>query len=85
MNNMNALKQQSAEVTAHEKVLRDEKKELKVELRTSELSHQEHVKQLVGDHDRKVTDLCETFEARSEEIVSKFERKMKEERDILEL
>jgi len=85
MNNMNALKQQASEVTAHEKVLRDEKKELKVELRTSELGHQEHVKQLVGDHDRKVTDLCETFEARSEEIVSKFERKMKEERDILEL
>ena len=52
MNNTNALKQQAAEVTAHEKVLRDEKKELKVELRTAELSHQEHVKQLVGDHDR---------------------------------
>lgn len=85
MNSTTSLKKAAEEVTSHEKVIRDEKNELKIELRTMELSHQDHVKQLVASHDIKVTDMRETFERRSNEIVSKFEKKMREERDILEL
>jgi len=85
MNSTTALKKAAEEVTSHEKVIRDEKNELKIELRTMELSHQNHVKQLVAGDDIKVTEMRETFERRSNEIVSKFEKKMREERDILEL
>jgi myosin heavy subunit len=85
MNSTTALKRAAEEVTNHEKVIRDEKNELKIELRTVELSHQDHVMQLTTAHDQKVTEMRETFERRSDEIVSKFEKKMREERDILEL
>jgi len=85
MQNTLALKNQAQEVTAHEKVIRDEKNDLKIELRTIELAHQDHVAELVSTHDKKVTDLRETFEGRSNEIIAKFEKKMREERDILEL
>jgi myosin heavy subunit len=85
MNSTTALKKCAEEVTAHEKVIRNEKNELKIELRTMELSHQDHVKRLVASHDIKVTEMRETFERRSNEIVAKFEKKMREERDILEL
>jgi len=85
MNSTTALKRAAEEVTNHEKVIRDEKNELKIELRTVELSHQDHVMQLTAAHDQKVTEMRETFERRSDEIVSKFEKKMREERDILEL
>ena len=53
MNSTTALKKCAEEVTAHEKVIRNEKNELKIELRTMELSHQDHVKQLVASHDIK--------------------------------
>merc|ERR1711937_763538 len=85
MQNTLALKNQAQEVTAHEKVIRDEKNDLKIELRTIELAHQDHVAELVSTHDKKVTDMRENFEGRSNEIIAKFEKKMREERDILEL
>merc|ERR1711917_224678 len=66
-------------------LMRDEKTNLKVELRTLQLSHQDQVKELVKKQDMEITDLRENFERRSNEIVQKFEEKMKEEREILEL
>merc|ERR1711937_843350 len=69
MQNTLALKNQAQEVTAHEKVIRDEKTNLKVELRTLQLSHQDHVAELVSTHDKKVTDMRENFEGRSNEII----------------
>merc|ERR1711937_765744 len=85
MNSNLALKKNAEELADHEKVLRDEKTNLKVELRTLQLSHQDQVKELVKKQDIEITDLRENFERRSNEIVQKFEKKMKEEREILEL
>ena len=53
MNSTTALKRAAEEVSGHEKVIRDEKNELKIELRTMELSHEDHVKSLVASHDIK--------------------------------
>merc|ERR1712226_1648161 len=85
MNSNLALKKNAEELADHEKVLRNEKTNLKVELRTLQLSHQDQVKELVKKQDMEITDLRENFERRSNEIVQKFEKKMKEEREILEL
>ena len=57
MQNTLALKNQAQEVTAHEKVIRDEKNDLKIELRTIELAHQDHVAELVSTHDKKYVKL----------------------------
>merc|ERR1712159_228143 len=85
MNSNLALKKNAEELADHEKGLRDEKTNLKVELRTLQLSHQDQVKELVKKQDMQITELRENFERRSNEIVQKFEKKMKEEREILEL
>merc|ERR1712212_369736 len=85
MNSNLALKKNAEELADHEKVLRDEKTNLKVELRTLQLSHQDQVKELVKKQDMEITYLRENFERRSNDIVAKFEKKIKEEREILEL
>merc|ERR1712168_448353 len=85
MNSNLALKKNAEELAEHEKVLRDDKTQLKVELRTVQLSHEDQIKELVKKQDMQITDLRENFERRSNDIVAKFERKMKEEREILEL
>merc|ERR1711935_161293 len=45
----------------------------------------DQIKELVKRQDMQITDQRENFERRSNDIVAKFERKMKEEREILEL
>merc|ERR1711970_208622 len=75
MNSNLALKKNAEELADHEKVLRDEKTNLKVELRTVELSHQDQVKELVKKQDMQITDLRENFERQSNEIIQKFEKK----------
>merc|ERR1711935_1015262 len=82
---MGALKQNAEELADHEKALRDDKTQLKVELRTVQLAHEDQIKELVKKQDMQITDQRENFERRSNDIVAKFERKMKEEREILEL
>merc|ERR1712106_70083 len=85
MNSNLALKQNAEELADHEKALRDDKTQLKVELRTVQLAHEDQIKELVKKQDMQITDQRENFERRSNDIVAKFERKMKEEREILEL
>ena len=51
MNSNLALKKNAEELADHEKVLRDEKTNLKVELRTLQLSNQDQVKELVKKQD----------------------------------
>ena len=50
MNSTVALKAQAEEVAQHEKVIRGQKNDLKMELRTIELSHQEHVQKLTNEN-----------------------------------
>ena len=46
-----ALKKNAEELAGHEKELRDEKTQLKVELRTVQLAHQDQIKELVKKQD----------------------------------
>merc|ERR1711976_1030778 len=85
MNSTVALKAQAEEVAQHEKVIRGQKNDLKMELRTIELSHQEHVQKLTNENDQKVTELRENFEKRVNHVTMNFEKKMKDEREVLEL
>merc|ERR1712123_190648 len=77
MNSNLALKQNAEELADHEKALRDDKTQLKVELRTVQLAHEDQIKELVKKQDMQITDQRENFERRSNDIVAKFERKMK--------
>ena len=53
MNGTVALKSQAEELAQHEKTSRGQKNELKAQLRTIELAHQEHVQKIVNDNDQK--------------------------------
>ena len=53
MNGTVALKSQAEELAQHEKTTRGQKNELKAQLRTIELAHQEHVQKIVNDNDQK--------------------------------
>ena len=51
MNSNLALKQNAEELAEHEKALRDDKTQLKVELRTVQLAHEDQIKELVKKQD----------------------------------
>lgn len=65
--------------------LRKDKRNLKVELKEKELSHEDTIKTLKLKNDEDMTNLQNAFECKAKEIESKYEKKMKALRDELEL
>lgn len=65
--------------------LRKDKRNLKVELKEMELSHEDMIKTLKKKNDEDITNLQGEFERKAKEIEAKYEKKMKALRDELEL
>ena len=73
------------EHSSREQVLKKDKRALKLELKESELAHEDVIKNLKTLHDQEITKMRGEFERRSKELHLKYDRKMKLVRDDLEL
>ncbi|XP_036358099.1 dynein regulatory complex subunit 4 isoform X1 [Octopus sinensis] len=70
---------------SNEQQLRKDKRNLKVELKEMELSHEDMVKTLQKKNSEEITNLQAEFERRAKEIERKYDKKMQALRDELEL
>ena len=73
------------EHASDEKLLRDDKRSLKVELKEMELEHQSIVKDLQLGYEKQSTKLREDLQRTARELQQKYERKMEMLREDLEL
>jgi hypothetical protein len=65
--------------------LQKDKRSLKLEIKESELAHEDVVRQLKLEHAKEITKLREAFEINAKELGQKYEKKMKLLRDDLEI
>jgi hypothetical protein len=65
--------------------LRGEKRQLKMNLKEQELSHEDVIRNLKKSHDSFVTQLREQFQHQVKEIEDKYERKLRQLRDELDI
>lgn len=68
----------------NERELKADKRRLKFDLKEIELSHEDYLKSLKQDQDRRITSLRQEFERHAKELQQKYERKRKAVRDELE-
>jgi len=80
-----ALKLQQDDYRKREGDLSRDKRSLKVEIKESELSHQDTVRQLKLEQAKEITKLRQEYELQARELQLKYEKKMKLLRDDLEL
>jgi chromosome segregation ATPase len=80
-----ALKLQQDDYRKREGDLSRDKRSLKVEIKESELSHQDTVRQLKLEQAKEITKLRQEYELQARELQLKYEKKMKILRDDLEL
>ena len=67
-----------------ESELKKDKRDLKLDLKEMELSHEDYLKSLKQEQDRNITLLRQEFERKAKELQLKYEKKMKNVRDTLE-
>lgn len=79
-----ALKLSQDDFRDNERELKTDKRRLKLDLKEIELSHQDYLKSLKQDQDRRITMLRQEFERHARELQQKYERKRKAVRDELE-
>uniref|UniRef100_A0A7S3DIN4 Growth arrest-specific protein 8 domain-containing protein n=1 Tax=Palpitomonas bilix TaxID=652834 RepID=A0A7S3DIN4_9EUKA len=79
-----ALKLQLDEFRVRETELKKEKRDLKVEMKTMELHHEDAIRSLKEDHERNVTKLRQEYKSLAEELQQNYEKKMKQLREELE-
>lgn len=80
-----ALKLKHDESAKEATSLQQDKRSLKLEIKESELAHEDVVRQLKLEHAKEITKLREGFEINAKELAQKYEKKMKLLRDDLEI
>ncbi|TMW57157.1 hypothetical protein Poli38472_003082 [Pythium oligandrum] len=83
-NQEQTLKLSQDEYRDNERELKSDKRRLKFDLKEIELSHEDYLKSLKQDQDRRITVLRQEFERHAKELQQKYERKRKAIRDELE-
>ncbi|GMF36960.1 unnamed protein product [Phytophthora lilii] len=78
------LKLSQDDYRGNERELKTDKRRLKFDLKEIELSHQDYLKSLKQEQDRRITVLRQEFERHAKELQQKYERKRKAFRDDLE-
>ncbi|RLN55135.1 hypothetical protein BBJ29_008708 [Phytophthora kernoviae] len=79
-----SLKLSQGDYRGNERELKTDKRRLKFDLKEIELSHQDYLKSLKQEQDRRITVLRQEFERHAKELQQKYERKRKAFRDDLE-
>lgn len=79
-----SLKLSQDEYRENERELKTDKRRLKFDLKEAELSHEDYLKSLKQEQDRRITVLRQEFERHAKELQQKYERKRKTVRDELE-
>ncbi|KAK1938224.1 Dynein regulatory complex subunit 4 [Phytophthora citrophthora] len=79
-----SLKLSQDDYRGNERELKTDKRRLKFDLKEIELSHQDYLKSLKQEQDRRITVLRQEFERHAKELQQKYERKRKAFRDDLE-
>ena len=79
-----ALKLAQDQNAGAESELKKDKRDLKLDLKEMELSHEDYLKSLKQEQDRNITLLRQEFERKAKELQLKYEKKMKNVRDTLE-
>lgn len=79
-----SLKLSQDDYRDNERELKSDKRRLKFDLKEIELSHEDYLKSLKQEQDRRITILRQEFERHAKELQQKYERKRKAFRDELE-
>lgn len=79
-----SLKLSQDDYRDNERELKADKRRLKFDLKEIELSHEDYLKSLKQEQDRRITVLRQEFERHAKELQQKYERKRKAFRDELE-
>ncbi|RLN96665.1 hypothetical protein BBJ28_00002299 [Nothophytophthora sp. Chile5] len=79
-----SMKLSQDDYRGNERELKTDKRRLKFDLKEIELSHQDYLKSLKQEQDRRITVLRQEFERHAKELQQKYERKRKAFRDDLE-
>lgn len=79
-----SLKLSQDDYRVNERELKADKRRLKFDLKEIELSHEDYLKSLKQEQDRRITVLRQEFERHAKELQQKYERKRKAFRDELE-